>query len=42
VKIGRVNVEYIIYFPERIGIVPLFPVNRKEILFHPGVVKANS
>ena len=42
VKIGGVNVEYIIYFPERIEIGPLFPINRKERLFHPVVVKVNS
>jgi hypothetical protein len=42
VEIGRVNVEYIIYFPERIGIGLLFPINREEILFHPVAVKVNS
>jgi hypothetical protein len=30
VKIGGVNVEYIIYFPERIEIGPLFPVIGKR------------
>lgn len=42
VEIERVSVEYIIYFPERIGIGLRFPLNRKEILFHPVVVKVNS
>ena len=42
VKIGRVNVEYIIYFPERIEIGPLFPLHGKDRLFHPVVVKVNS
>jgi hypothetical protein len=41
VEIERVNVEYIIYFPERIGIGLLFPLNQKEILFYPVVVKVN-
>jgi hypothetical protein len=41
-KIGMVNIEYIMYFPKRIEILPLFPVNKKERLFHAVVVKVNS
>ena len=41
-KIGGVNLEYIIYFLERIETGPFFPVNRKERLFHPVVVNVNS
>jgi len=42
VKIGGLNVEYIICFPERTEIGPLFSVSRKGRLFHPVVVKVNS
>lgn len=41
-KIGGINVEYIIYFLERIEIGPFFLVNRKERLFLPVVVNVNS
>jgi hypothetical protein len=33
-KIGRLNIAYIIFFPERIEICPFFSVNRKERLSH--------
>jgi len=42
IKIGGANVDYVIYFPERIEIGPPFPVKRKERLFRPVVVKVNS
>jgi hypothetical protein len=29
-KLGGVNLEYIIYFPERIEFGPHFPVNRRD------------
>ena len=41
-KIGGINVEYIIYFLEIIEIGPLFPVNRKETLYQPVLVNVNS